>query len=392
MLLDGVRVLDLSRLVAGNQLTSLLADFGADVIKIERLGIGDTLRNWRVRGVETHWKAYSRNKRSVELDLRHPDHKEILLRLVERCDVVVDSFKPGDMERFGLSDNALLTRNPKAIIVHISGWGSTGSRSNMPGFGTVVEAASGLASRTGEADGPPQLPPGSFADMISGTYGAFAVTACLARRFSSEGFCGEIIDLSLFEPMFAIMGPQAADFELTGEAPKRIGSRITSAAPRNVYKCADGLWIALSGSTQAMSERIFTAIGRPELIEDPRFSSNNQRLKHVQELDEILGSYFLENPREVVLSKLQALQVTAGAVTTIADLIGSDFFESRQILCRDSGDETGTLIHDVIPRLRNNPGRIRSVAPSLGEHTREILAEVCFDQEVERILSHIDQE
>lgn len=390
MLLGNIRVLDLSRLVAGNQLTSLLADFGADVIKVERPGHGDTLRNWTVGGVETHWKTYARNKRSIAMDMRDPEHFDVLKRLIERSDVIVDSFKPGDMDRFGLSDEVLHKINPSLIIVHISGWGRTGSRAMMPGFGTLIEAASGLASRTGDSDGPPQLPPGSFADMVSGTYGAFAVAAALVNRSSRSGSGGDVIDLSLFEPLFAIMGPQAADFELTGEAPKRTGSRIPSTAPRNVYQCSDRGWVALSGSTQAMTERLFEAIGRPELSTDPRFSTNTSRLENVEELDEIIGNYFAELSRDSALDGLQAKGVTVGAVATIADLVDSDYFETRQILRHDTEGSDGTLVHDVVPRLLNNPGSIRSSAPQIGEHTREVLGEVCTDEELDTLMSNLD--
>lgn len=383
MLLDGVRVLDLSRLVAGNQLSLLLADFGADVIKAEAVGTGDTLRNWNTQGVETYWKTYARNKRSLEVNLKDSYHVEILKRLIKSSDVVVDSFKPGDMAKFGLSDDVLESLNPSIIIVHVSGWGLTGSRASMPGFGTLIEAASGMADRNGEPDGPPQLPPGAFADMVAGTFGAFAVAAALHGR--EEG-ASEVIDLSLFEPLFAIMGPQAADFGITGKSPQRSGSRLNSTAPRNVYECADGKWVALSGSTQPMAERLFKAIGHDELINDDRFATNSDRIANVDKLDEYISNYFIQYTRDDVLEYLNSLGVTAGPVSKIEELVGSEYFTSRGILVGE-GEE---LMHDVVPRLRRSPGKISRPAPSLGEHTAEIVSEVGDDAELEEYLQRLE--
>lgn len=379
MLLDGVRVLDLSRLVAGNQLSLLLADFGADVVKAEAVGTGDTLRNWHTQGVETYWKTYARNKRSLEVNLKDNHHLEILKRLIASSDVVVDSFKPGDMDKFGLSDDILEALNPSIIIVHISGWGLTGSRASMPGFGTLIEAASGMADRTGDPDGPPQLPPGAFADMVAGTFGAFAVAASLHGRVEGKS---EIIDLSLFEPLFAIMGPQAADFAITGKSPQRSGSRLNSTAPRNVYECADGKWVALSGSTQAMTERLFKAIGHDELINDPRFATNSDRLANVEELDEYISAYFGKRDRENALEYLTSQGVTAGPVSKIEELVGSKYFVSRRVLVGDDEE----LMHDVVPRLKRSPGKISRPAPSLGEHTTEVVSKVADDAELEQYL------
>ncbi|TLP72873.1 CaiB/BaiF CoA transferase family protein [Nesterenkonia sphaerica] len=384
MLLHGVRVLDLSRLVAGNQLSLLLADFGADVIKAEAVGTGDTLRNWNTQGVETYWKTYARNKRSLEVNLKDEYHLEIMKRLVQSSDVVVDSFKPGDMAKFGLSDDVLEQLNPSIIIVHISGWGLTGSRASMPGFGTLIEAASGMADRTGEPDGPPQLPPGAFADMVAGTFGAFAVAASLFGRVEGKS---EVIDLSLFEPLFAIMGPQAADFSITGESPQRSGSRLNSTAPRNVYQCADGKWVALSGSTQAMAERLFAAIGHEELINDPRFATNSARIANVEELDDYISQYFIQYSRKHVLEYLTSQGVTAGPVSKIEELVDSDYFTSRGVLVGEGQD----LMHDVVPRLKRSPGTLRRPAPSLGEHTAEIVAEVSNDAELEQYLQRLQK-
>ena len=382
MILDGIRVLDLSRLVAGNQLSLLLADFGADVIKAEAMGSGDTLRNWKTQGVETYWNTYSRNKRSMEVNLKDEHHVEIIKRLIKTSDVMIDSFKPGDMEKFGLSDTEIEQINPSIIIVHISGWGLTGSRATMPGFGTLIEAATGMADRTGDPNGPPQLPPGAFADMVAGTFGAFAVAASLYGRVEGKS---EVIDLSLFEPLFAIMGPQAADFDLTNQSPQRSGSRLNSTAPRNVYQCADGKWVALSGSTQAMAARAFMAMGHEELIDDPRFATNTDRVANVEELDRYISDYFIQKSREEALDHLSSHGVTVGPVSNIGELVGTEYFKTRNVLAEDDAGR----MHDVVPRLKQAPGKIYRTAPELGEHTSDIVSEVSDGAEVERYLQRL---
>ncbi|MGH3505231.1 MAG: CaiB/BaiF CoA transferase family protein, partial [Nocardioidaceae bacterium] len=260
--LAGVRVVDLSRLVAGNQLSLLLADFGADVVKVEQPGQGDPLRHWTVDGQELHWKVYARNKRSVALDLKAERSRDLLLRLVEGAQVLVESFRPGTLERLGLGPEVLHRTNPALVVVRISGWGQTGSRSERPGFGTLIEAMSGLAAMNGFEDREPVLPPGALADMVAGTYGAFAVLAAL--RHAEQSGRGQVVDLSLFEPLFSVLGPMAAVYQRTGQVPRRTGSRSESSAPRNVYRTSDDGWVALSGSTQTMTVRLFQAIERPE--------------------------------------------------------------------------------------------------------------------------------
>src|SRR5688572_21094199 len=290
--LDGVRVLDVSRLVAGNQLTQVLGDYGAEVIKVEPPA-GDTLRAWRVKGVETNWKVYARNKKSLGLELRKPEARELLLRIVKRAHVFVESFRPGTLEKMGLGPDALLDTNPKLIIVRISGFGQEGPYRRRPGFGTLVEGMSGFASFNGFADREPVLPPMYLADSLAGLYGSTAVMIAL-REVEKNGGRGQVIDLSLLDPMFVVLGPQAANYRLTGKVKPRTGSRSTNAGPRNAYRCKDGLYVCLSSSTQKMAERLFHSIGRPELVADPRYRTNADRVKHAAELDAILGPFIAE--------------------------------------------------------------------------------------------------
>lgn len=383
--LNGVRVLDLSRLVAGNQLTVLLGDFGADVIKIEQPGHGDTLRHWVVGGESTFWKVYGRNKRSLALDLKVDAARDLLFTLVSESDVLVESFRPGTLERLGLSPAELREKNPSLIIVRISGWGQTGSMANEPGFGTLIEAMSGLASMNGFADREPVLPPGALADMMAGTYGAFSVLAAL--RHSEAGGGGQVIDLSLFEPLFSVLGPQAANFVHAGKIAGRTGSRSTSSAPRNVYRTGDGHWLALSGSTQTMAERLFRAMGREDLVNDPRFTDNATRLEHVEELDGILGEYFGSRSLEENLEHMRSAGVTVAPVMDIGDLMTSEYFRSRNVVVDgpDSESDEPMPMHAVVPRLGTTPGAIRSAAPLLGEHSTDVIAELAPDVNLDEL-------
>ena len=249
--LAGVRVLDLSRLVAGNTLTGLLADFGADVVKVEGPE-GDTLRAWRTAGVEANWKLYARNKRSLALDLRNSEALELLLALVAKSQVFVASFRPGTLEAMGLAPEVLLGCNPRLVVVRISGWGQHGPYRRRPGFGTLVEGISGFAAMNGFADREPVLPPMYMADSYAGLYGAAGVLVAL-REAEVNGGEGQVIDLPLLDPLFTVLGPQAANHRLTGEVKPRVGSRSTNSCPRNAYRAKDGKYVALSASTQKMA-------------------------------------------------------------------------------------------------------------------------------------------
>jgi crotonobetainyl-CoA:carnitine CoA-transferase CaiB-like acyl-CoA transferase len=383
--LAGVRVLDLSRLVAGNMLSLQLADFGADVIKVEPPA-GDPLRDWRDGGKELHWKTYARNKRSIVLNLRHDGAKDALLRLVATADVLIENFRPGTLEEIGLGPDVLQAKNPGLVIARVSGFGQTGPYAPLPGFGTLVEAMSGFAARTGFPDREPVLPPLALADMIAGLYGAFAVvTALRARDGESQGSGqrrGQIIDLSLLESMFSVLGPEAAIYRLTGIVKERVGSGSNTSAPRNVYRCADGRYVALSGSTGTMARRVFEVIGRAEMIEDERFRTNAARVEHRALVDEAVGGWFAGKTRDDALAAMRAAQVTVGPVYTIADAVADEHFRDREIIVEADDAELGSVpMHNIVPRLSGTPGAWRRPAPRLGEHTDAVLAEAGLDAE-----------
>jgi crotonobetainyl-CoA:carnitine CoA-transferase CaiB-like acyl-CoA transferase len=376
--LAGIRVLDLSRLFAGNVLTQFLGDFGAEVIKVEPPA-GDTLRAWRTNDVPTHWKIYARNKKSLGLELRKPEARALLLRLVPSAHLFVESFRPGTLEKMGLGPEKLLELNPRLVIVRISGFGQTGPYRLRPGFGTLIEGMSGFAAINGFADREPVLPPMYLADGVAGLYGASAAMIAL-REVEINGGRGQVIDLPLLDPLFAILSPQAANYRLTGKVKQRTGSRSTNSAPRNAYRCKDGKYVGLSGSTQKMAERLFCAIGRPDLVDDPRFRSNADRVRHAEELDAIIEAFIAERTQAENVAFFEAAEVTIGPIYDIAQILEDPHVIEREIVADYPDPEMDTLpMHHVVPRLAGTPGSIRSPAPGLGEHNRALLREVGVD-------------
>jgi len=373
--LEGVRVVDLSRLVAGNMLTAYLADFGADVIKIERAEGGDDLRRWNEGGQPIYWKVYGRNKRSMVLDFKSAEGLAQLKKLLRHSQILVENFVPGGLEKMGLVPAELLKDNPALVIVRISGWGQTGPYSHKPGFGTLVEAMSGFAYLNGYPDRPPVLPPLAMADMIAGVYGAAGVLTAL--RVAERHGKGQVIDLSLFEPIFSFIASEAAKTQLTGVATMRAGNQSSHTAPRNVYQCGDGGFVALSGSMQSMAMRILDTIGRPELKTDPRFATNEGRVANRVELDHIIADFIGARSTQENLDLFEAAGVTVGPVCSMADLLDHPYTNGREAIVRLEDSDMGSLpMHNIVPRLTGSPGGFRRPAPTLGEHTAEINAEL----------------
>ena len=372
--LDGVRVLDLSRLVAGNMSTLLLADYGADVIKIEHPQNGDDLRKWRADGIETFWKVYARNKRSIALDIRKDD-RGVFQALVAGAQVLVENFIPGTLENWGYGPDTLHAINPGLVILRISGWGQDGPWRDHPGFGTLVEAMSGYAHLNGFADRPPVLPPLALADMVSGIYGSFATLTAL--RVVERGGPGQVIDLSLFEPMLSLLASEAVKHRATGTVTMRSGNQAPHTAPRNVYVCADGGYLAMSGSMQSMAKRIMETIGRPDLKTDPRFRTNDDRVANRDELDAIIGAHVAQYDLAENLATFGAAGVPVAPVVSMADLMTHPYVVGRGALTELEDADLGSVpMHEIVPRLSRTPGTFRRPAPKLGEHTEEIVAEL----------------
>lgn len=373
--LADLRVIDLSRLVAGNMLSAYLADFGADVIKVEREGKGDDLRNWREEGWDIYWKVYGRNKRSLVLDLKSDEGLSTLKRLLKHSHIFIENFVPGGLEKMGLGPDVLLEINPALVIVRVSGWGQTGPYKHKPGFGTLVEAMSGFAYLNGFPDRPPALPPLALADMIAGIYGAAGVLTAL-RVAEKEGR-GQVIDLSLFEPIFSVISSEAAKSSLTGQATMRAGNQSSHTAPRNIYLCSDGKHVAMSGSMQSMAMRILDTIGRPELKTDVRFETNDGRVKNRDELDGIISAFIGSKTQDENLALFEAAGVTVGPVCSVLDLLDHPYALERQAIVELEDKDIGSVpMHNIVPRLSESPGGFRYPAPRVGEHTSEILAEL----------------
>jgi crotonobetainyl-CoA:carnitine CoA-transferase CaiB-like acyl-CoA transferase len=371
--LEGIRVLDLSRLVAGNMVSLQLADFGAEVIKIEDPRKGDPLRDWRTHNISVHWKVYARNKKSVTLNLRAAEGMDLLRKLVATSQVFIENYRPGTLEAMGIGPDVLHAINPKLILVRVSGWGQDGPYRDKPGFGSLVEGMSTFASKNGFDDRPPVLPPLALADMIAGLYGANAVL--IALREVERGGKGQVIDLPLLDPIFSILGPEAALYKLTQKIEKRVGSLSNNTAPRNVYETKDGRFISISASIQSMAERLFRTIGRADMIDDPRFRTNTDRVKNIAETDRPVAEFIKARTLAENLAIFEKAEVTAAPVYDIDQFIADPHVQARQIVTELPDDEMGSVpMHAVVPRLSGTPGEIRTPAPALGQHNDEILS------------------
>ena len=375
--LNGLRVIDLSRLVAGNMLTLQLGDFGADVIKVESAGSGDTLRQWREphpdypKGLDGWWQTYARNKRSLALDLRNQEAMVWLKKLIDSAQVLVESFKPGTLENMGLKPDDLHATNPSLVIVRLSGWGQTGPYRELPGFGSLIEGFSGFAHKHRNESGVPQLPNLAMADMITGLTGAFATLAAV-REVETRGGKGQVIDLSLLEPMLAIMGPDVSNYAATGVETEP-GKKIAS--PRGSYRCKDGLWVSMSGSTDTMAKRVFEAIGLAALYEDPKFKTNDARIANDKELDQLVSNFMAALNQADCLEHFRKHGVTVGPIYNSEQLLNDEHIKQRGIYVQleKTHNQKAVVMHQVTPRLNSTPGKIRRAAPRLGEHTHEIL-------------------
>ncbi|HXF98797.1 MAG TPA: CoA transferase [Gaiellaceae bacterium] len=378
--LAGLLVVDLATIFAGPSACRHLGDFGAEVIKIERPGSGDGARQLGARDGDDsfYWRIVGRNKRPIELDLKSPEGREVLLALVRRADVLVENFRPGTLERLGLDpEEVLLRENPGLVVLRVTGFGQDGPYAGRAGFGTIAEGMSTLAHMTGQPDGPPTLPPIALADEVTGLLGAFAVLAALRYRDATGR--GQVIDANLLESLVDIIGPGPAVYHRTGLVDGRYGSRLPWSAPRNVYRCADG-WIALSGSANEVAMRVFEAIGRPELCTDPRFATNAARLEHVEELDAIVEAWTSARPVADVVALLSEAGAAVGPIYDTAQLVRDDHVRARGMFVEvESPDGAGPVLQAApTPRLSLTPGQVRHAGLARGACTDEVLGELGY--------------
>jgi crotonobetainyl-CoA:carnitine CoA-transferase CaiB-like acyl-CoA transferase len=358
-------------MIAGGAAGMLLADFGADVVKVEQPGTGDPLRQWTLEGQSFWWKVYARNKRYITLNLKSDEGKQLLRQMLPKFDVMLESFVPGTLERLGLGWDVISAWNPRLILVRISGWGQTGPSSGQPGFGTLVEAASGFAAMNGEPDGAPIVPSFPLADMASGLYAANALMFALYDR-DVHGGTGQVIDVALFESLFSLLGPLAAEYAAMGRLRGREGSRSKNAGPRGCYPTKDGRWIAVSGSTPRMAERFLESYSLGHLLADERFATNEARVQHSRELDGEVAKAIAVRTLEENLEIIRTNSLTAVAVQTVADIERDPHWRMRQLIVDVPNGNSKVRMHNVTPRLSATPGEIRWAGGALGEHNNEV--------------------
>ena len=360
-------------MIAGGVAGMLLADFGADVVKVEQPGVGDPLRQWTTNGAPFWWKVYGRNKRYITLNLKSEEGRALLRRLVGRFDVLMESFVPGTLERLGLGWEQLQEWNPRLVLVRISGWGQTGPAAARPGFGTLVEAASGFAAMNGEPGRPPLVPSFPLADMASALYASNAIMFALYDR-DTHGRSGQVVDVSLFDSLFSLLGPLAAEYEASGQLRERNGSRSRNSGPRGCYQTSDGRWIAVSGSTPKMAERFLQSYGLGALLDDPKFATNEARVENAEALDAAITAAIGARTLAENLEIIDRNALTAVAVQTVADIEEDPHWRARDLLVNVPNGAASVRMHNVVPRLVETPGEIRWAGGSLGEHNEEIYA------------------
>lgn len=370
--LAGLRVIDCSRLIAGGVLATVLADHGADVVKVENPRGGDPLRTWlRDRG-ELWWKVYARGKRSITLNLTVPRGQALLRRLVRDADVLIENYVPGTFERWGLGWNALCAENPRLVFARVSGWGQDGPYRERPGFGTMVEAMSGFAHTTGAADGPPTLPSFPMADMVAALAGCTAVLAALRHRDQVSGR-GQVVDISLYEPLLSVLGPDAAGYALDGTVRERHGNTSDNASPRGTYRTRDDKWIALSASTPASATALFGSLGLGHLLADPRFATNDARVRHNDLVDAALADAIGKRTLDEMRGLFESTDLTACAVYDIADISKDPHVIARGILIDVPDPDLGAVrMTAPTPRLAATPATVRWAGPPLGAHNAEV--------------------
>lgn len=365
--LADLRVIDISTVLAGPGCARHLADFGADVIKVERPGAGDTARDmgWRdpADDVTLFWKIAGRGKRTIVLDLKTPEGLDVLRRLLDTADVLVENFRPGKLEALGLSPETLLESNPRLVITRVTGFGQSGPYAHRPGFATLAEAMSGFADVNGVPDGAPMLPPIALTDEVT------AIVAAFATMVAVHSGVGQVVDVNLLESMLHLMGPLLSAHALTGYLQPRLGSGIPYSVPRNTYRCADGSWIALSTTAESVAQRLLALVGVPD---DPRFAGFENRVERREEIDAIVGAWVARHTRDEVLAAAEAAEVAVAPVLTMADLVVDPHLAARGSIV----EVDGVPMQDVIARLSATPGGVRFAARAMGADTEAVLSEL----------------
>ncbi len=372
-----LRVIDASTVLAGPLIGQIMADFGADVIKVEHPLSGDSLRGHGAQkdGQGLWWKMVARNKRCLGLDLGHPEGAEVFLGLASTADVVIENFRPGTLERWGLGWDVLSDRNPGLVLCRVTGYGQTGPYADRPAFGTLIEAMSGFAHMTGEADQAPTLPPFGLADSVAGFSGVAAVMMAVHHRHATGK--GQVVDLSILETLAAALGPHVVTWDQTGHIAQRSGNRSSNNAPRNTYLTADGCWVAVSSSADAVARRTMELVGRGDLVSEPWFATGAGRAAHADEIDEALSSWIGDRSLAGVVDAFAAAEVAVAPVYDVAQYAGDPQVQAREAISAVDDPDLGPVrMQNVLFGLSATPGTIRHTGRDLGADTDEVLKEV----------------
>ncbi|HNG80554.1 MAG TPA: CaiB/BaiF CoA-transferase family protein [Burkholderiaceae bacterium] len=381
--LQGLKVVEMGQLIAGPFAGKTLGDFGAEVIKIEPPGAGDPLRNWRLlqEGTSVWWQVQSRNKRSIALDLRQAEGQAIAKRLIAEADVLIENFRPGTLEGWGLSYEELARDNPGLIMLRISGYGQTGPYRDLPGFGAIGEAMGGLRHLTGEPGRVPVRCGISIGDTLAALHGTIGVLTALYHR-KVNGGQGQVIDVALHEAVFNVMESLLPEYSAFGAVREPAGSALPGIAPSNAYRCGDEAVVLIAGNGDSIFKRLMGVIGRPDLADDPALADNAGRVQRVAELDAAIEAWTRQHPASEVLAQLGAAKVPAGRVYTAQDIAEDPHYRARDMILQQTTRDGHTLeVPGIVPKLMGTPGAVRSSAPRLGDDTDAVLAGIGFAAE-----------
>ncbi|MGS1117121.1 CaiB/BaiF CoA transferase family protein [Castellaniella sp. UC4442_H9] len=381
--LSGIRVLEMGQLIAGPFAGKMLGEFGAEVIKIEPPGQGDPLRNWRLlhRGTSVWWQVQSRNKKSITLDLREPEIQDLVRRLAGECDVVIENFKPGTLESWGLGWEALHALYPRLVMLRVSGYGQTGPYRDRPGFGVVAEAMGGLRYLSGEPGRTPVRVGVSIGDSLSALHGVIGVL--LALRARDQQGVGQMVDVALYESVFNMMESLLPEYAVFGEVRQPAGSSLPGIAPTNAYACRDG-HVLIAGNGDSIFQRLMHAIGRADLAADPALAHNTGRVAQVARLDAAIGEWAASRTQDQALEALNAARIPAGRIYSVADIAADPHYRARDmILDRPLSDGTPCQVPGIVPKLSATPGGIERPAPTLGQDTGQVLDELGVEAETQ---------
>jgi formyl-CoA transferase len=371
--LEGLRVLELGQLIAGPFAASMLANFGAEVIKVEPPGAGDPMRSWRRlhEGTSLWWYSIARNKKSVTLDLRKPEAPALLRRLIEQCDIVIENFRPGRMEAWGLSYDALAQANPGLIMVRVSGWGQTGPYAQRPGFASVAEGIGGLRYLIGEPDRPPVRTGVSIGDSIAALHAVIGALTALAHRTRTGK--GQMVDTAIYESVFNMLESLLPEYDFFGEVRERSGPKLAGIVPSSTYRCRDGKYVIIGGNGDSIFQRLMRAIGRPDLASDPRLAHNPGRVAHEAEIDAAIQAYTEQHTYDEVFASLEAAEVPAGPIYSIADIARDPQYLARGMFEQVTLPDGKPLkIPAIVPKLSDTPGETAWIGPELGQHNEEV--------------------